>query len=163
GDSGSLAGAGRRTGEPRQRPGGGARGSTVADPSWLRREGDGHENLAGGSQARNRLEAEDPPENHGAKPPWPAPDLPAGAGGAAEARQGPRVDSVGPGGGRPAGSRDSEQGEGPRVAGAASLRRLPGPAPGRTHRKHLGLLQVMIQGATRKSQASRTAKEVPFW
>ena len=34
-----------------------------------------HENLAGRSEAGNRLQAEDNPEGHGAAPPWPTHDL----------------------------------------------------------------------------------------
>src|SRR5262249_1003441 len=77
--------------------------------------GSRHENRAGRPQAGGQREAEGPAQESGARPPWPAHDVPAGAGGAVETRQVPRLDPVGPGPGRAAGGRDPDQGEGPRV------------------------------------------------
>jgi hypothetical protein len=54
-----------------------------------------YENLAGRSQGRHRLETENPLENHGASTPWPSHDIREGKGGAVEACQVPRLDTMG--------------------------------------------------------------------
>src|SRR5262245_23642357 len=75
-----------------------------------------YENLAGRSQGRNRLEIENPFEDHGASTPWPSHDIREGKGGSLEACQVPRLDTMGRCSRRPPDRRNPHKSEGPRVA-----------------------------------------------